>query len=38
MIELFLKSLKLMPLLDHINEINVYAFLDKVFNNFGLLA
>jgi hypothetical protein len=34
----FFEVPKIEPLLDHINEINVYAILDRVFNMFGLLA
>jgi hypothetical protein len=35
MIEHFLKWLKLVSLLDHINEKATYAFLDRVFSKFG---
>jgi hypothetical protein len=36
MIEHFSKWLELVPLSDHINERTTYAFLDKVFNRFGV--
>jgi hypothetical protein len=38
MIKHFLKWLELVPLLDHNNEGVAYAFLDKVFNRFGVLV
>jgi hypothetical protein len=38
MIEHFSKWLELVPLPDHSNEKATYAFLDKVFNRFGVRA
>jgi hypothetical protein len=38
MIGHFSKWMKSMPLPNHNNEIVVYAFLDRVFNRFGVLT
>jgi hypothetical protein len=38
MIEHFSKWLELVPLLDYSNEGIAYAFMDKMFNKFGVLT